>query len=70
MEKCNHHSNNHDDRPKGHLPLAHHLGVQGSGARGVEHPEGDDPGDAEVLVTNQQPETEAGDVGEDAAVSV
>ena len=70
MEKCNHHSNDHDDRSEGHLPLAHHLGVQGSGARSMEHPQGDDPWDAEILVTHQQPESEAGEEGEDAAVSV
>ena len=52
LEKCIHHSNEHDDRPERHLALAHHLGVHDGGAGGVEHPEWDDPGYAEILVTH------------------
>ena len=70
LEKCIHHSNEHDDRPERHLALAHHLRVHDGGAGGVEHSEGDDPCDAEILVTHQQPETEAGQEGENTAVSV
>ena len=51
-EKCNHHSQDHDDCPERHLPLTHHLGIQGDGAGDGEDTQGDDPGNAKILVTN------------------